>query len=145
VAVVLDDPTIETGNDNVHETQSKVVAIHGTGFTNIMDVTVRLSPTQTSNYKILSVSEDTIRLQLLEGLDWLPTFLTITEDGKKIPLSVTSIDTGAGDVVFATPIVVGQVVKDREGVYCDDSCEFSFDGVCDDGSEDLHYYYDDLT
>jgi len=32
-------------------------------------------------------------------------------------------------------------VKDREGVVCDDSCEFAFDGICDDGTETDYYYY----
>ena len=31
----------------------------------------------------------------------------------------------------------------REGVTCDDSCEFAFDGTCDDGSEgDYEEYYE---
>jgi hypothetical protein len=43
--------------------------------------------------------------------------------------------------VYDDPITVGYVVKDREGVVCDDSCEFAFDGVCDDGTESEYYYY----
>ena len=54
---------------------------------------------------------------------------------------MTGIDTGAGEVVFDDPITVGYVVKDREGVVCDDSCEFAFDGVCDDGTEGEYYEY----
>merc|ERR1712100_44233 len=30
---------------------------------------------------------------------------------------------------------------DREGVTCDDSCEFAFDDVCDDGTQTEYYYY----
>jgi hypothetical protein len=41
-------------------------------------------------------------------------------------------------VVFVEPITVGYIVKDscahHEGVFCDDSCEFAFNGVCDDSS-----------
>ena len=44
-------------------------------------------------------------------------------------------------MTFEEPITVGYVVKDREGVVCDDSCEFAFDGVCDDGTESEYYYY----
>ena len=51
---------------------------------------------------------------------------------------VTGVDTGGGEVVFEEPITVGWVVKDREGVVCDDTCEFAFDGVCDDGTESGH-------
>jgi len=56
-------------------------------------------------------------------------------------LQVTSVDTGAGEIVFDEPITVGYIIKDREGVVCDDSCEFAFDGVCDDGSEPNDQYY----
>jgi len=34
-------------------------------------------------------------------------------------------------------------VRDRDGVICDDSCEFAFDNVCDDGSNEESYYYED--
>lgn len=51
------------------------------------------------------------------------------------------MDTGAGEIVYDDPITVGYIVKDREGVVCDDSCEFAFDGVCDDGTESEYYYY----
>ena len=44
------------------------------------------------------------------------------------PLQVTGLDTGSGEVVFEEPITVGWVVQDREGVVCDDTCEFAFDG-----------------
>ena len=57
---------------------------------------------------------------------------------------VTGVDTGGGEVVFEEPITVGWVVQDREGVVCDDTCEFAFDGVCDDGTEgeyDQYYEY----
>jgi hypothetical protein len=89
------------------------------------------------------VLEDTVRLQLKQDYDWLPSYLTLKpEDDKKIPLEVLSIDTGAGVVKFSTPVIVGYIVADRPGVTCDDSCEFAFDGVCDDGStsEYAEYY-----
>jgi hypothetical protein len=103
-----------------------------------MKVVVR--PSVPGAYKVLSVSDDTVRLQLKPEYDWLPSFLTLTDSEKKIPLQVSSIDTGAGEVSFDNPITVGMIVKDREGVVCDDSCEFAFDGVCDDGTEDEMYY-----
>jgi hypothetical protein len=140
VATVLEDPSIDEGDDNVHETQSKVVVVYGKGFTNIADVKVTVRPSVPGAYKVLSVSDDTIRLQLKPDYDWLPSFLTLTDSDKKIPLQVSSIDTGAGDISFDNPITIGMIVKDREGVVCDDSCEFAFDGVCDDGTEDEMYY-----
>ena len=65
-------------------------------------------------------------------------------------MQVAGVDTGGGEVLFEEPITVGWVVADRVGVVCDDSCEFAFDGVCDDGTEgeyDQYYkpygYYQD--
>lgn len=143
VAVVLADPSVKSGKDNFHETQSKVIAISGHGFTNVADTKVIIRPTAPGAYRVLAVLEDTIRVQLKQGFDWLPSFLSLKDEdeSKKIPLQVTGIDSGAGEVVFDEPITVGFIVKDREGVVCDDSCEFAFDGVCDDGTESEYYYY----
>ena len=136
VAVVFEDPVILPGSDNFHESQSKVISVRGQGFTNEDEISITLKPTDTTSFKILAVMDDLIRLQLKPDLDWLPSYLHLKpEEEKKIPLEVTSIDTGAGIVKLSTPVTIGYVVADRPGVVCDDSCEFSFDGVCDDGSE----------
>jgi len=144
VAVVLGDPVIKEGKDSFHESQSKVVAIEGTGFTNVADTQITIRPTSPGAYQVLSVLEDTILVQLKQGNDWLPSFLSLTasDADKKIPLQVTGLNTGAGEIIFDVPVTIGYVVKDREGVVCDDSCEFAFDGTCDDGSESEYYYYD---
>jgi hypothetical protein len=115
VAVVLADPTITAGDAKFHETQSKVISIQGTGFTNVVDTKVIIRPTAPSAYKVLAVLENTIRVQLKPGNDWLPDFLSLKDEdeNKKIPLQVTGIDTGAGEVVFDNPIQVGFIVKDQ--------------------------------
>jgi len=143
VAVVLADPVIDASKETFHETQSKVIAISGKGFTNVADTKIIIRPTAPGAYKVLAVLEDTIRVQLKADNDWLPSFLSLADEdeGKKIPLQVTGIDSGAGEVVFDEPITIGYVIKDREGVVCDDSCEFAFDGVCDDGTKSEYYYY----
>lgn len=140
VATVLADPIVATGTDNIHETQSKVIVIRGSGFTNVADVSVTLNPTMPGAYKVLSVSEDEIRLQLKPDFDWLPSYLSLADTEKSIPLLVTMISTGAGDIFLDKSVVVGNVIQDREGVFCDDSCDFAFDGVCDDGTADEMYY-----
>jgi hypothetical protein len=143
VAVVLADPVIDSSKETFHETQSKVIAISGKGFTNVADTKIIIRPTAPGAYKVLAVLEDTIRVQLKPDNDWLPSFLSLADEdeGKKIPLQVTGIDSGAGEVVFDEPVTIGYIVKDREGVVCDDSCEFAFDGVCDDGTKSEYYYY----
>jgi len=143
VAVVLADPVVTASKDTYHESQSKLIVISGSGFTNAADTKITLRPTSPSSFKILGVLEDAIRLQLKPDQDWLPSFMSLKDEdeAKKILLQVASIDTGAGDIVFDEPITVGYIVKDREGVVCDDSCEFAFDGVCDDGSEPNDQYY----
>mmetsp|Transcript_26878 Transcript_26878/g.53813 ORF Transcript_26878/g.53813 Transcript_26878/m.53813 type:complete len:959 (-) Transcript_26878:135-3011(-) len=141
VAVVLADPVITPSETNYHESQSKLIIIEGSGFTTVTDTTILLRPTTPASYKVLGVMDDAIRLQLQPGMDWLPAFSSIKGDDTKIELSVSSIDTGAGMITFAEPIKIGNIIKDREGVTCDDSCEFAFDGVCDDGSDPIDEYY----
>jgi hypothetical protein len=143
VAIVLADPVITPSKETLHETQSKLLVISGLGFTNVADVKISLRPTPGGSYKIIGVLEDAIRVQLLPDRDWLPSFMTLKDEdeSKKILLQVASIDTGAGEISFDTPVPIGYIIKDREGVVCDDSCEFAFDGVCDDGSEPNDQYY----
>lgn len=144
VAVVLADPVITPSTATFHESQSKLIVIDGTGFTTVTDTTITLRPTGPVNtaYKVLGVMDDAIRLQLLPNQAWLPSAFSLknTPD-EKFELKVTTIDTGAGVIVLENPVTVGLIVQDREGVVCDDSCEFAFDGVCDDGSEPKDEYY----
>ena len=85
-----------------------------------------------NSYKIISSSDDQFRVQLSEGSVWLPEFFLLT---KRVPLTVTAIDTGAGTYTLpGDGVVVAYVVADREGVVCDDTCEYSFDGVCDESN-----------
>jgi hypothetical protein len=93
----------------------------------------------------LNVFQETIRLQLKPENDWLPSYTSLKDNAaaKSVPLSVVSIDTGAGSVTLKEPVTIGFVVADREGVVCDDSCRLAFDGFCDDGSEgDYEEYYE---
>lgn len=129
--------------ETLHETQSKILVVTGTGFTNIKDVKITLQPNNKA-YKVLSVESDSIRLQLKPDQSWLSSFsssLQDDEEGKKILISVISIDVGAGEIIFDTAVPVGYIIKDRAGLVCDDSCEFAFDGVCDDGSQPKDQYY----
>jgi hypothetical protein len=143
VAVVLADPVITASTDNYHESQSKLVVISGSGFTTAQDTKITLRPTSAGAFKILGVLDDAIRLQLKPDQAWLPSFMSLKgeDESKKTLLQVASIDCGAGEIVFDEPITIGTIVKDREGVVCDDSCEFAFDGICDDGSEPNDQYY----
>ena len=143
IAIVLADPYISPSKESYHETQSKLLVISGSGFTNVADTKVVIRPTMPNAYKVIGVLEDAIRVQLKPENDWLPSFMSLKDedDSKKILLQVASVDTGAGEVTFDTPVTIGYIIKDREGVVCDDSCEFAFDGVCDDGSEPNDEYY----
>jgi hypothetical protein len=147
IAVVLADPVITPSRENLHETQSKLLVISGSGFTDLADVKVTVRPTATDCYKVIGVTADTIRVQLRPDREWLPSFLTLRDEAssRTIPLQVASIDTGAGEVFFDTPITVGYITKDREGVVCDDSCEFAFDGVCDEGALSRSSYYGEVS
>jgi hypothetical protein len=122
IAIVLADPSITISKENFHETQSKLLIISGTGFTNVADVKITIRPTSPGAYKVIGVLEDSIRVQLKPDNDWLPSFMSLKDedDTKQIMLQVASIDTGAGEIVFNAPVPIGFVVKDREGVVCDD-------------------------
>jgi hypothetical protein len=142
VAVVLADPIIRPSSTSYHESQSKLIKIEGSGFTTVTDTVLVLRPTIPEAYKIINVLEDSIRVQLQPDKDWLPSFTSLKDEPeKKVELQVSMIDTGAGPVIFPTPVTIGYVIQDREGVTCDDSCEFAFDGVCDDGSEPKDQFY----
>lgn len=134
IANVLADPVITSTKAAIyHESQSKLVTIIGSGFTNPKDLKISLRPTNPNSYQILSVLDSNITLRLKSDKTWLPSFMSLKgdEDNKKIALQVTGIDTGAGFIDFNEPVTVGQIIKDRKDVICDDSCEFAFNGVCD--------------
>jgi hypothetical protein len=134
VAVVLADPVITASLETLHETESKLLTIHGTGFTNVADMTINLRPTNPEAYKIIHVLSDAIRVQLLPDRDWLNNFMTLKDeaDDKKVLLQVSSIDTGAGPIELDPPVSVGLITKDRVGATCDNSCEFPIEGLCND-------------
>ena len=136
VASVLMNPSIKAGAGVVHNTQSKVISFDGSGFTSLAYTKVTLHPTKPEDYKLLAVQGNKILLQLLPDEEWLPLHLSQKlKDGKLIPLQVVSIDTGAGELKLPEPVTIGFVIADRPGEVCDDSCEFAFDGICDDGSK----------
>lgn len=149
VGIILADPVVTPQDakspQNMHLTQSKILVIRGEGFTNVMDIKVDLRPSLPNAYRVLSVTPNTIRLQLVPPYTWLSSFVSLSANTPSIPLTVVGVDTGAGMVTYSSPVVVATVIEDIEGVVCDDSCDFAFDGVCDDGTEEeLYYYYDDL-
>jgi len=138
VANIFPDPVVFSSDRNYHESQSKVVTIVGSGLhpSDLAHVQLGglLRPTVPNMYEILFVNDTVIKIYLNgASKSWLPSFLSLSE-GMSIPLMLRGIDTGAGVVEFTTPVIIGNVVSDIPGVFCDDSCEFSFDGVCDDGS-----------
>jgi len=139
VAEVYADPSIEKSVVNIHKSQSKLLVISGSGFTDIESTTLELHPTDLDAYEIKGVLDDMIRIQLKSGKKWLPDYASLKDEDDKIELKVVSIDTGAGEIKLSTTI--GSIINDREGVTCDDSCPYAFDGVCDDGSEPLDAYY----
>jgi hypothetical protein len=110
VAVILADPVVTASRDVYHESQSKLIVIEGSGFTNEDDVKITLRPTSPGAYKVLAVMDDAIRLQLKPDKDWLPSFMSLKDEdeSKRITLEVASIDTGAGTVTFDDPVTVGK-------------------------------------
>lgn len=132
IADILLTPGVFISQTTYHESQSKRLIITGDKFTTVANTRVVLRPTPSSSYKVVHVQDDEIHVLLLPGRTWLPPFTHNKVEGKKIALQIVSIDVGAGDTaIFSQPVTVGLIVKDRDGVVCDDSCVYAFDGVCD--------------
>lgn len=140
IAQILADPVITASEALVHNTQTKIVTIHGHGFTNIPDMKVTLGIASGWQFKVIRVTEDTMQWQLKPNEAWNPSLMNLSGE-RRIPLLVTVIDTGAGDVSLADPVTVGYVVADMPYAVCDDSCEFAYDGVCDDIAQKLFHQH----
>lgn len=141
VAEVFADPIIVKSVEKMHVSQSKLLVISGSGFTDIESTTIELRPTDLDAYEIKGVLDDMIRIQLKPGKKWLPDYASLKNEDDSIDLQVVSIDTGAGEIRLTSGTTIGSVIDDRDGVTCDDSCKYAFDGVCDDGSEPFDAYY----
>lgn len=142
IAMVFVDPSIEVcaESNHVHETQSKLLTVFGSGFSFPSAMKVTLRPTVAENFEIFTAvpamkegRKDTMKIKLRNGKGWLPSFMSIKDDQTKIPLQIVSVDSGAGRVDLTPPVTISYVVRDRPGIVCDDSCEYAFDGVCDEG------------
>ena len=78
---------------------------------------IELLPTSERAHHISRVHEDTVTLELTDN-SWLHSAQTLTK-GKQVGLTVASVDTGAGRVVYDTPVKVGCIVSDGENLTCD--------------------------
>mmetsp|Transcript_9513 Transcript_9513/g.30411 ORF Transcript_9513/g.30411 Transcript_9513/m.30411 type:complete len:918 (+) Transcript_9513:48-2801(+) len=137
VATILPDPLVDAAERRIYTTHTKRLVISGSGFS--MDSThVTLDPTPPGAYEIASVEQTEVVLTLKDGKSWLPLGAGGAGNGEDAiaAIFVEKIDTGAGDVVMAGErgVEIAQVFADPEGAVCDDSCEWSLDGVCDDGT-----------
>ncbi len=128
IAILQDPIILETAKQKLpkyYETQSKVIAISGRGFTSDT-IKITLEPTLKSSYEVLRVERDTIYLQLKRNESWLPSWLSFKQDNPQalpIPLLVSAINTGAGKVILKEPITIGYIVRDIDRKY---SAEPSF-------------------
>jgi hypothetical protein len=149
----------------LHETQSKELSVLGRNFPVPGRQTVaphlfeeselRLLFSPPIRYEKLLVRMDGEQVKLVQngsadGLGWLDAAHSLR--GQSGVASYQLLLTGilSPRVDFDPPIPVATIVPDIEGVRCDDSCRFSFDGTCDDNEEDEgveedkdDYYEDD--
>jgi len=141
VAEILDDPFITTGERIIFATHTKQLIINGYGFV-LDDTRITLSPTLPDAYYLDSVEPYRIILRLRDGFSWDDD---VFEKGSHEDIYVTKIDTRAGEVVFdgGKGIAVAKVEADLDDNNCDDSCEYAFDGLCDDGTSKERDWYDD--
>ena len=141
VAEVLDDPFITAGERIIFATHTKQLIINGYGFV-LDDTRITLSPTLADAYYLDSVEPYRIVLRLRDGFSWADD---VYLQGSSQDIYVTKIDTRAGEVLMnnGDGVVVAKVEADMDDNNCDDSCEYAFDGLCDDGSSKERDWYDD--
>jgi hypothetical protein len=148
VAEILDDPFVTSGERIIFATHTKTLTINGYGFV-LDDTSVVLSPTPQDAFVIESVEPYRIVLRLREGYSWSDD---VWQPGDSVDLRVTKIDTRAGKVKLGGTssssssgkgVVVAKVEPDLDDNNCDDSCEYAFDGLCDDGTSTERDWYDD--
>jgi hypothetical protein len=141
VAEILDDPFITAGERIIFATHTKQLAINGYGFV-LDDTRVTLSPTLPDAYYLDTVEPYRITLRLRDGFSWADN---VFAEGASQDIFITKIDTRAGEVLMngGDGVVVAKVEADLDDNNCDDSCEYAFDGLCDDGSSKERDWYDD--
>jgi hypothetical protein len=141
VAEILDDPFITSGERIIFATHTKQLTINGYGFV-LDDTRITLSPTLPDAYYLDSVEPYRIVLHLRDGYSWNDD---VFEKGSTEDIYVTKIDTRAGEVLMngGDGVVIAKVEADLDDNNCDDSCEYAFDGLCDDGTSTERDWYDD--
>jgi len=141
VAEILDDPFITSGERIIFATHTKQLTINGYGFV-LDDTRVTLSPTLPDAYYLDSVEPYRLVLRLRDGFSWDDN---VFEKGASQDIYVTKIDTRAGEILMngGNGVAVAKVEADLDDNHCDDSCEYAFDGLCDDGSATDKNMYDD--
>jgi hypothetical protein len=141
VAEILDDPFITAGSRIIFATHTKQLVINGYGFV-LDDTRITLTPTLPDAYYLDSVEPYRIVLRLRDGFSWADN---VFAEGSSQDIFVTKIDTRAGEVVMngGEGVAVAKVEADMDDNNCDDSCEYAFDGLCDDGSSKERDWYDD--
>jgi len=141
VAEILDDPFITAGERIIFATHTKQLVINGYGFV-LDDTRITLAPTLADAYYLDSVEPYRLVLRLRDGFSWADD---VYLEGSAQDVYVTKIDTRAGEVVMnnGDGVVVAKVEADLDDNNCDDSCEYAFDGLCDDGSSKERDWYDD--
>lgn len=137
VATILDLPVVSEELRRVYVTHTKRLIISGSGLSHSAlgsGVEVSLDPTPSEAFEVVDVRATEIVLALVDGYSWLPADEFPTGNETK-PIYALSIDTGAGSIKFGDfGVKVAEVFADPAGAICDDSCQYSLDGVCDDGS-----------
>ncbi|KAH8065342.1 hypothetical protein JL721_8301 [Aureococcus anophagefferens] len=161
VATVLPDPTVEAHPELVlYGAHSRRVVVRGSGFSP-EGTELTLEPTPRKSYHVVEVTETTVLLELEPDAAWVAPEVLAKDAAKGVDLKVSKVDTGAGEVYYggfyddyygayfddfadlpACPYGTDCTdcqplhgdshyteVKDAE---CDNTCEFSRDGFCDD-------------
>ncbi|CAM9183914.1 unnamed protein product [Ectocarpus sp. 8 AP-2014] len=106
IATVFEEPSIDASDIEINHTGSQELVIWGTGFNNVVAPVMDFDPPLDFASLHVNVSSFTRVLERSSSphFSWTQTWITY---GK-------GVDTGAGMVVFASPVTVATVVPDSE-------------------------------
>ncbi|CAM9604552.1 unnamed protein product [Ectocarpus fasciculatus] len=109
IATVFEEPSIDASDIEINHTGSQELVIWGTGFNTLVAPVIDFDPPlDLASLHVNVVNRTSIQLTLgIAQSGWVP----VEQLG---PLKIKGVDTGAGMVVFDSPVTVATVVPDSE-------------------------------
>jgi hypothetical protein len=142
IAMVYPDPIINESHQRLYLSQSTELVISGSSlilpdgltkfhFAGGYSPSIKVEPNEVDTNKVIF---RLLKENWLVGGRNLKLLRVRVSDRRSSPISlqIEGIEVGGQRFVFHPLVTVAEVFPDLDEVICDNSCAFSFDGVCDD-------------